>query len=354
MTDRKWYWIVGIGGIVFVGLLWLRRRHQQGFGFVEEEHPSLQKIVGNSTAIKNLKERIKRFAAVDGPVLIEGETGTGKELVADAIIALSNRRDKPSVKVNMAAIPESLLMSELFGHVKGAFSGAVSARSGLFKEFDGGTLVLDEIGEAPKQLQAALLRAVEQGEIKPVGAEQTQKVNVRIIASTNRSLANEVNYGNFREDLYQRLQALNIKVPPLRERMDDVRPLALAFAKKMAHDQGKKLKWSEAGIAKLQNYNWRRGNVRELRNVIEQAIAFTDSGQNLDDNVVIPTPKALPQTLEERVAECEREVLREALAAGSYEEAAQRLGISVPTLWRKRKQHNLEGVAQCFTRHCDL
>lgn len=339
-----------------------RRRRRHEFGRTEEPEPeALRRIVGRSAAISTVKNLIKRFAPLDSPVLIEGESGTGKELVADAIVALSPRANKPFQKVNMAAVQESLLLSELFGHVKGSFSDAVTNRRGLFRAVDGGTLVLDEIGEASKPLQAAILRAIEQGEIKPVGADQTEKVNVRIIASTNRDLEKEVAEGRFRQDLFQRLQALKIQIPPLRERKEDIRPLAIHFAKQFASAQNKRINWSEDVVDKLQSYDWHRGNVRELRNVIEQAVAFTDDGGNLADNINLPLPATSATTagtsrkLSERIAEFERELIRNELAASrTHEEAARNLGIDNATLWRKRKRYGLAGLESCLSSRCDL
>jgi DNA-binding NtrC family response regulator len=340
-----------------IGWVWLRRR-RHGFGAVEDapEPAALRCIVGQSIATQAVKERIKRFAPLDSPVLIEGESGTGKELVADALVALSTRADRPYQKINMAAVQESLLLSELFGHTKGAFSGASAPRQGLFRSVDGGTLVLDEIGETPKSLQAAILRAIEQGEVRAIGADRVENINVRVIASTNRDLKKEVAAGRFRQDLYQRLQALQIKIPPLRDRLEDVRPLALNFAKRIASSQKKtKIRWSEDIVAKLQRYDWRKGNVRELRNVIEQAVAFTDDGGALSDNIHLPALEARPHTLAERMALYEREIIQDELTVGQpHEEVARRLGVDTATLWRKRKRHGLDGLERCLTGRCDL
>jgi transcriptional regulator with GAF, ATPase, and Fis domain len=228
-------------------------------------------------------------AATDTTVLILGETGTGKELIARAIHAASPRRDRHLIKLNCAAIPAMLIESELFGHEKGAFTGAARRRDGRFALADGGTIFLDEVGELPLDLQAKLLRVIQEGEFEPVGSSQTKKVDVRIIAATNRDLAQAVKEGEFREDLYYRLNVFPITLPPLRERGEDVALIASVFAKRFAHRLGRRIEpLSQECIQRLQAYSW-PGNVRELMSVIERAVITSRDGRlNLD--------RALPES----------------------------------------------------------
>lgn len=357
--DRTWCWVAAVAGGVVLGWLWIRKRRRHGFGDVTEPEPEvLRRIVGRSAAVQAMKERIKKFAPSASPVLVVGETGTGKELVADALQALSPRVKKPYHKVNMAAIQESLT-SELFGHVKGSFSGAYVDRPGIFRNADGGTLFLDEIGDTPKSLQAALLRAIEQGEIKPVGADRSEKVNVRVIAATNRDLEQEVAVGNFRPDLYQRLKALQVSVPPLRFRKEDIPKLALNFAKRIARDMSREdVGWSDEVARRLQAHDWREGNIRDLRNTIEAAIALTPPGGHVAEYLNLPTAlpsPGVPRTLAERIAQFEREQIQNELAVSkTVEEAAQRLGIDYATLWRKKKRYGLAELEGCLSSGCDL
>jgi transcriptional regulator with GAF, ATPase, and Fis domain len=233
---------------------------------------------------------LRQVAPTDTTVLILGETGTGKELFARAIHAASGRRDKPLVKVNCAAIPAALIESEFFGHERGAFTGATSKREGRFTLADGGTLFLDEIGELPLELQGKLLRVLQEGEFEPVGSSRTRKVDVRIVAATNRDLARSISEGKFREDLYYRLSVFPITLPPLRERGDDIVLLAEEFARQFATRMGRRIEPTSATLAaRLKAYSW-PGNVRELQNVIERAVITAKDGQlNLD--------RALPATL---------------------------------------------------------
>jgi transcriptional regulator with GAF, ATPase, and Fis domain len=229
-------------------------------------------------------------APTDATVLVLGETGTGKELIARAIHAASRRRDKPLVKVNCAAIPAALMESEFFGHEQGAFTGATKKREGRFALAHGGTIFLDEIGELPLDLQSKLLRVLQEGEFEPVGSSQTRKIDVRVIAATNRDLAQAVHDGKFREDLFYRLNVFPIRLPALRERPDDISPLASAFAQKYAQRMGRTLEpLSEDCLCRLQAYHW-PGNVRELQNVIERAVITSRDGWlNLD--------RALPESV---------------------------------------------------------
>lgn len=240
-------------------------------------------IVGQSEPLLQTLRDVQQVAAADTTVLILGETGAGKELIARAIHAASPRRDKPLIKVNCAAIPAALIESEFFGHEKGSFTGATDKRAGRFALADGGAIFLDEIGELPLDLQVKLLRVLQEGEFEPVGSSKTRKVDVRVLAASNRNLHQEVQTGKFREDLYYRLNVFPLEVPPLRARSDDIRLLTEMFAKKFAQRLGRKLQpLSEADIRRLKSYHW-PGNVRELQNVIERAMITSQDGRlNLD------------------------------------------------------------------------
>ena len=235
------------------------------------EH-EFQEIVGNSDEIKYVLFKVQQVAPTDASVLIQGETGTGKELVAQAIHSASNRKDRPLVKINCAALPANLIESELFGHEKGAFTGAQSRKIGRFELADGATLFLDEIGELPLELQAKLLRVLQEGEFERVGSSQTRKVDVRIIAATNRALKMEVQNGLFREDLWYRLNVFPITVPPLRHRKSDIALLVNFFVNRCNRKLGRIVKTvSPQTMQTLENYYW-PGNVRELANVVERAL----------------------------------------------------------------------------------
>jgi transcriptional regulator with GAF, ATPase, and Fis domain len=243
-------------------------------------------IIGNSDAMKYVLYKIKQVAPSDSTVLILGETGTGKELVAEAIMNESSRRNRPFVKVNCAALPANLIESELFGREKGAFTGSQARQIGRFELADKGTIFLDEVGELPLELQAKLLRAVQSGEFERLGSPHTVKVDVRIIASTNRDLINEVKKGQFREDLYYRLNVFPVTVPPLRERKEDIPMMIKYFLKKFGKKIGKQIERVPYDVIKaLQNYQW-PGNVRELENIIERSMIISpDSTLHLADKL---------------------------------------------------------------------
>jgi transcriptional regulator with GAF, ATPase, and Fis domain len=246
-----------------------------------ESSPHSDEIVGASSAYRSVLKRIAMVAPTDSTVLIQGETGTGKELIALEIHKMSRRKDRPLIRVNCASIPKELYESEFFGHVRGAFTGAIKDRVGRLEAADGGTLFLDEIGEIPLDLQAKLLRALQEKQYERVGDERTKRADVRIIAATNRDLKQEVQAGRFREDLYYRLNVFPVEVAPLRKRREDIRLLAEYFVKLLTKELGcRKPRLTEAGVARLQNYDW-PGNVRELRNVIERAI-ITAEGKALE------------------------------------------------------------------------
>lgn len=254
--------------------------------YLKEEIDSLRDfegIIGESPAIKKILDSVNKVAGTDATVLIYGETGTGKELIARFLHKSSRRRDRPLIRVNCAAIPGSLIESEFFGHEKGAFTGATAKREGRFALATGGTIFLDEIGELPLELQSKLLRVLQEGEYEPVGSSETMKTNVRVIAATNKNLHNEVKAGRFREDLYYRLNVFPLEVPALRERGEDIIKLAVAFTEKFAGKLGIRVKpLSPAEIRRLLSYDW-PGNVRELQNVIERAVITSRSGFiNLD------------------------------------------------------------------------
>ena len=241
-----------------------------------EEHPPWGDIVGRSAGLARVVARIDRVAPTDAGVLISGESGTGKELVADEIHRRSLRRDRPMIKVNCATIPRELYESEFFGHVKGAFTGAIHDRAGRFEAADGGTLFLDEVGEIPLALQGKLLRVLQSGEFQRVGEDRTRSADVRIIAATNKRLPDEIAAGRFREDLYYRLNVFPIELPPLRERPEDIAPLAAHLAAAAAARMSRSApRLTPDDLRELEAYDW-PGNVRELQNAIERALILSD------------------------------------------------------------------------------
>ncbi|MGA7394555.1 MAG: sigma 54-interacting transcriptional regulator [Terrimicrobiaceae bacterium] len=251
------------------------------------EAPGEMGIIGRSAGIRGVCNSIRQVAPTDATVLILGDTGTGKELVARATHEASARRSEALVRVNCAAIPESLIESEFFGHEKGAFTGATSQRAGRFAQADGGTLFLDEIGELPLDLQAKLLRVLQEGEFEPLGGTRTRKVNVRVVTATNRNLEDEISDGRFREDLYYRLNVFPIRLPSLRERGEDIFLLAEAFGRRFAERMGRRFdELTEEDKRQLKSYSW-PGNVRELQNVIERALILC-SGRKLDLSRAMP------------------------------------------------------------------
>lgn len=246
-------------------------------------------ILGQSPSLSQVLRDVEQVAVTDAAVLIQGETGTGKELFARAIHAASKRSDQPLVTVNCAAIPASLIESEFFGHERGAFTGATTRREGRFALADGGTLFLDEVGELPLELQSKLLRVLQEGTFEPVGSATTRKVNVRLVAATNRDLAREVAESRFRQDLFYRLNVFPLRLPPLRERIGDIPALAAAFSQRYAQRIGRTIAPLTAeDHARLQNYGW-PGNVRELQNVIERAVITAVNGR-------LNLARALPET----------------------------------------------------------
>ncbi len=229
-------------------------------------------MIGESGALTKIKDMIEKVAPSDARVLITGPNGVGKELVAHAVHNLSDRNKGPMVEVNCAAIPSELIESELFGHIKGSFTGAIKDKQGKFELANGGTIFLDEIGDMSLVAQAKVLRALQESRVSPVGSDKEIKVDVRVLAATNKNLQKEIEEGKFREDLYHRLSVIEIYVPPLDERKEDIPMLVEHFARLLAEEQGNAVKkFSEEAIVALQNFSW-TGNIRELRNVVERLI----------------------------------------------------------------------------------
>jgi len=304
----------------------------------------LDHIVGVSPAIREVLERVERVAPTDATVLLTGDSGTGKELVARALHASSRRSARPFVPVNCAAITETLLESELFGHARGAFTGATRARRGLFEEAHGGTLFIDEIGETTPGFQAKLLRALQDGEIRRVGESAPVQVDVRVVAATNQDLRRAIAERRFREDLFYRLAVVPIRIPPLRERRGDVPLLAAHFLRRSAERGGPARSLAPDALARLVDHAW-PGNVRELENVIAQAAALSQGPEILAADVQIESqpPAAAPgepRTLADAVENAERRTIEVALArcAGDLRGVARELGVSATTLWRKMKR----------------
>lgn len=340
----------------FEEINWLRRKLESENQYLREEVNDARQfgqIIGQSAALRKILEQISLVAPTDASVLILGESGTGKELVAHAINEHSQRRDRPLVKVNCAAVPRELFESEFFGHVKGAFTGALKDRIGRFQLAHGGTLFLDEVGEIPLELQGKLLRVLQEGQIERVGDDETRRVNVRIIAATNRDLASEVAAGRFRQDLYFRLSVFPIEVPPLRQRNEDIGPLAQHFLQRLSVRMHRPLRLSRASLRELQAYSW-PGNVRELQNVIERA-AISARGESLQfASLLAPsTPAPLPHVhgsqpaehflTEAEFAEAEKVNIVAALERTNWKiygprGAAELLGVKPTTLVSRAKR----------------
>ncbi|MCL2271712.1 MAG: sigma-54 dependent transcriptional regulator [Treponema sp.] len=307
-----------------------------------ERRNQFKSIIGNSRNMRDVFNTIKKAAPTKASILVTGESGVGKELVADAIHELSPRKDMPLIKVHCAALSASLLESELFGHEKGAFTGALARRKGRFELASGGTLFLDEIGEIDQNIQIKLLRVLQEKKFERVGGEQTVESDVRIIAATNKDLKTEIEKGNFREDLYFRLNVVTINVPPLRERKDDIPLLAAAFMKEFAQENGKTISnINEKARSRLYAYEW-PGNIRELRNCIESAVVMCQSSVITMDDL----PPALRDASDEgwirirqglSMEECEKIIIQETLSSckGNKTKTADILGIGRKTLLRK-------------------
>ncbi len=300
-------------------------------------------IVGQSPAIRAVIEEVKMVANSRSNVLILGETGTGKELIARAIHYNSKRAGEPFVAINCSAIPENLLESEFFGHSKGAFTGAVYSKRGLFEEADKGTVFLDEIGDLSHHLQVKLLRVLDDREIRPVGSLQSKKVDIRFIAATNMDLFNAVKQGRFREDLYYRLNVINLKLPPLRARGQDIQILAQYFLEKYSTEMGGKAKsFDEESMAALNNYYW-PGNIRELQNVVERAVLLCDSEYIRLEHLPEELREAEPLHLDMSqgvlsIEEFTKRAIIKYQSKYSEQELASMLGITRKALWEKRKR----------------
>ncbi|SHN66167.1 sigma-54-dependent transcriptional regulator [Desulfovibrio litoralis] len=331
----------------------------------DEEDLLFPELIGNSKVMRTLKQFILTVAPTEATILIEGESGTGKELVAKAIHSAGLRSKKELILLNCAALSENLLESELFGHEKGAFTGADKKREGRFIQANESTIFLDEIGEMPLSLQPKLLRVLQQGEIQRVGSDQLLKVDARIIAATNRNLLNEVKEGKFREDLYFRLNVINLKVPALRERKEDIPLLASYFLKKFSEKNNKNVTTiNPKALELLSSYHW-AGNVRELQNIIERAVILTPPNSNELDIKVLPpqfynenketNTLKISETLSNfnsetqgsltdlSLATIEKQAIRENLKKydGNRSEVARILGITRSTLLKKIKDYNL-------------
>jgi DNA-binding NtrC family response regulator len=307
-------------------------------------------IIGPSRAMEEVIRRAEMVATTKSTVLITGETGTGKELVARAIHDRSAQREMPLIKVNCAAIPETLLESDLFGHVRGAFTGATTTKKGKFALADGGTIFLDEIGAISLTVQSKLLRVLQEREFEPLGAERTERVDLRVIAATNRDLRQMAAEGRFQEDLFYRLNVIPISIPPLRERRDDIPALIDHFVAKHAQRTGRRIDRIDDGVlASLQQYDW-PGNVRELENTIERAVVLS-AGPTIAARAVSVLGAAAPQTtglpslkLRQNTEWVERETIRRALesAGGVKKEAAELMGISQRALSYYLSKYRLE------------
>lgn len=303
-------------------------------------------IIGKSQKVVRLMEMIQQVGPTRASVLIYGESGVGKELVADALVSFSDRADKPFIKVHCAALNANLLESELFGHVKGAFTGAVSDKKGRFEQADGGTIFLDEIGEIDSSTQIKLLRVLQEREFEKVGGEKTIKTDVRVISATNKDLEKEIKEGRFREDLYYRLNVVKVEVPPLRERKEDLFLLCTEFLNQFSKENNKDIVgFSNDAIAAINNYEW-PGNIRELRNCVESAVVMCKSNTIELSNLPPSVSKAKREDiisipLGSTMEEAEKQVISRTLnyCNGNKSKAADILGIGRKTILRKLEEY---------------
>jgi DNA-binding NtrC family response regulator len=310
-----------------------------------------EKLIGQSPNFEAMLRSARMVAATDVTVLVVGETGTGKEVLAHALREHSPRADKPFITLNCAALPESLAESELFGHKKGSFTGAVGNQTGRLQAADGGTVFLDEVDSLPVPLQAKLLRFLETGEIQPVGETHTSRVDVRVIAATNSNLPDKINRGEFRRDLYYRLNVVPLDIPPLRERTGDIQVLLTHFMSQFASEHRlPESSFSKGAITRLSAYNW-PGNVRELRNVCER-LSILLAGRTIDENNLppeivnrVPQPKPLFDLPEFGIdlEKVEIDLIRQALSRtnGNRSRSARLLGISRDTLLYRMQKHGI-------------
>lgn len=312
---------------------------------IEREY-DFSNIIGSSPAIQKIMNEIKKVANAKNNILLLGETGTGKELIARAIHYNSNRAALPFIPINCTAIPEMLMESELFGHVRGAFTGAVTSKKGLFEEAHSGTVFLDEIGDLGLTLQSKLLRVLEDQQIRPVGGTRSIKVDLRFICATNRNLQDFVRDARFREDLFYRINAITINIPPLRERMEDIEDLVRHFMEKFSVESGKSItSIDQKALDCMKRYNW-PGNIRELQNIIERAILITESDtistEHLPDNL---THKKEDDEFFDQgplsIDEYTQKFIIKNQGIYTEQEIAQMLGITRKALWEKRKRWSL-------------
>jgi len=324
---------------------------------------SFDNLIGVSTAMRQMKSLAARVATTDISVLITGESGTGKELLARAIHHHSERRKKKFVPIDCTSIPADLLESELFGHIKGSFTSAYSTHRGLFEEADGGTVFLDEIGDMPLHLQSKILRVLQESEIRPVGSNSSKKIDVRILAATNKDLASMVKDGDFREDLFYRLNVMPINIPPLRERADDIAVLAEHFLRgEKARGGYANLSLSADAMEKLLTHRW-PGNARELENTIKRAIALSGDGRLLADDIMFITSGlgwGIARGDEAREVNLEMGTLEDSLRRRiettlsandwNFTRTATKLGIGRTTLWRKVRKYNITKLDKSSVR----
>jgi len=325
------------------------RRENENLRAQVRERFGLPGLIASSAEMAQVLDLVGRVAPTDATVLIRGESGTGKEIIAKALHHASQRAAGRFVAINCGALPEPLLESEIFGHVKGAFTGAGSNKKGLFEEAHGGTLFLDEIGEMTPGLQVKLLRALQSGEVRPVGSTQVITVDARVVAATNRDLEPMIRQGSFREDLFYRLNVIPIVLPPLRDRREDIPLLAEHFLARFAQRQGRALRLSAGATERLLRYAW-PGNVRELENAMErlailardETIEPGDLPPHIGAGLALGTAPAL--AAEQTLAEAERAHIIQILEryGGNHSRAAEALGIGRTTLWRKLKDYGIE------------
>lgn len=324
-----------------------KAQRKSAAGRQPETAPSFEAVIGSSKAMRDAVELARKVAATDTSVLLTGETGTGKEVFAQAIHRAGKRKDRTFVAVNCSAFAKDLLESELFGHTAGAFTGAAKNKKGLMEEADGGTLFLDEIGEMPVDLQAKLLRVLESGEFIKVGETKPTKVNMRVIAATNRDLPAEIAAGNFREDLYYRLSVFQIKLPSLGERPSDIDEYARHFTNVFAAKMDKPVKTIEPGYLELLRRHPWRGNIRELRNVVERSMIMASDGvlraEDLPVELQHGAPASDDSTLPLSLRAIEKQHIARMLGhtGGNKTEAARLLGIGLTTLYRKIEEYGL-------------
>lgn len=336
-------------------------RNAVGFSKLQQENLKLKQneeneyqIIGNSNKIKRILETAQKVAKTDARVLIFGENGTGKELIAREIHKLSSRGNKELIEVNCAAIPNELIESELFGHIKGSFTGAVKDRTGKFEQAHGSTLFLDEIGDMSLQAQAKVLKAIEEGKIEPVGGEKKIEVDVRILSATNKDLKKAIEEGRFREDLYHRLNVIPIYIPPLRERIDDIPLLVEHFTKQICEKNGFPLKkFTDSALEAFKNYEW-TGNIRELKNMIERMIIMISSNEINEEDVKMMLPQSqksssediltISNTFQEFKEKAEKAYIIKKLEESNWNisKTAEMLEIQRSHLYNKMKKYKIE------------